>query len=865
MKLRETHQFREGGKLSLAVMLAALTATLVAIGGEVIYQNDFTTRTSAGPIPSGKWRQQSYFAGLMANTDYEKPFGDITSAPPQNMQDGWIKNKSTGTKSGANAYIYKDAGNNSMAVLGHTNAATISSSPILGRVILKQRIGNTFTRGIVTMRLDMRPPAVWQSFSDGLRRAIVCVGDEDYFSPDVEKPSIFSRTAATAGIYIEDLRKVYYRSNSGEVRENAEIAQGHWLRLVLTLDLDNRTWGFSIYDMGTDHPGQNATLPATPVYTRSAIPFCDSSVTSISAIALCGFGVCWNADGDQSAAPAGAVCFDNIFIFHNDEECYRNNFGTREWRDLAAGTAVATYVADCTVTNTVGTEMYTWPSPIGANGVTIVPSKKDGGVSEPIGLDGWRRLYTASDLGANDVNLRNDNDNCCVRFADNKSSSGVAHPIGTCVSNGTLRMKIDMRVPSAWNGDRGRLYVSLGNDTLYNGYQNACQNGRYLHVGISSKGSTTNAAPRTAAKIYDTYALKMATWYRAEITAYLDSGTYDYTLYEQGSTIPSINAANGEEVFSLSGAQRMNNVDKITTLALWGMYGVAYYDNIQIWHTPAGGTEETLLYRNTFSSRTIYSQDRREGLLTGTLMKDPEGQDRWRAVHVGTMSAAVTDEANPSATFKNSGGSYGYAIHDLGQTIDSGVVLAQADIRPPRGWAGGEGSFYLRMGSDYHFTGSINNQSADSVKFLLSVAMGFGFKRMSGSRVNGLYTNVVLVAWQGNLSTGGSFVQADPDVQVDPAHWYRFVAKSRVVSNHYNLFVYDMGSSHPEMDTPLPAAPVATFAALPYRRRIENMGGLSCFSLNANYTASSPVDDTQQPYIDNIRILRLSGLSLSFR
>ncbi len=43
------------------------------------------------------------------------------------------------------------------------------------------------------------------------------------------------------------------------------------------------------------------------------------------------------------------------------------------------------------------------------------------------------------------------------------------------------------------------------------------------------------------------------------------------------------------------------------------------------------------------------------------------------------------------------------------------------------------------------------------------------------------------------------------------------------------------------------------------------MGGLSCFSLNANYTASSPVDETQQPYIDNIRIMRLGGLSVSFR
>ena len=69
--------------------LAVVAATVVAQGG-VIYQNDFSERRSAGDIPDGRWHRQDYYEGLIAEEDYEKPFGEIGNV--LYTQDGWMKN-----------------------------------------------------------------------------------------------------------------------------------------------------------------------------------------------------------------------------------------------------------------------------------------------------------------------------------------------------------------------------------------------------------------------------------------------------------------------------------------------------------------------------------------------------------------------------------------------------------------------------------------------------------------------------------------------------------------------------------------------------------------------------------------------------
>ena len=60
-------------------------------------------------------------------------------------------------------------------------------------------------------------------------------------------------------------------------------------------------------------------------------------------------------------------------------------------------------------------------------------------------------------------------------------------------------------------------------------------------------------------------------------------------------------------------------------------------------------------------------------------------------------------------------------------TLRGGLVTAQADIRPSRGWMQGSasGAVYVRLGGDAHLMGNINNTDAN---YLYNIACGFGFK-----------------------------------------------------------------------------------------------------------------------------------------
>ena len=67
------------------LIIGAAAVSLVAslAYGEVIYQNDFATRTSTGAVPYGGWREQPYVTGTYLNTAKDIFYGST-------IQDGWI-------------------------------------------------------------------------------------------------------------------------------------------------------------------------------------------------------------------------------------------------------------------------------------------------------------------------------------------------------------------------------------------------------------------------------------------------------------------------------------------------------------------------------------------------------------------------------------------------------------------------------------------------------------------------------------------------------------------------------------------------------------------------------------------------------
>ena len=95
---------------------------------------------------------------------------------------------------------------------------------------------------------------------------------------------------------------------------------------------------------------------------------------------------------------------------------------------------------------------------------------------------------------------------------------------------------------------------------------------------------------------------------------------------------------------------------------------------------------------------------------------------------------------------------------------------------------------------------------------------------------------------------------------VDSTHWYRFVASGEIRKSQYDLAVYDMGEEQPTLATATPTMPVATFTALPFRRAISDLGGVSCISVSSSYNPNSALDAALTSRIDNLCVKTLSGI-----
>ena len=851
-------------KRLLAIGAAALTAA--AAFGEVIYENDFATRTSAGVVPMSEWRTYDYVTDFIANTNGANPFATYGE-----MQDGWIKvaddtNHNTYCE---NAHVWAGVSgtDNPAVVLGRKATVKVSSC------VVKQRLGNTFTNGTLNAQFDFMPPGQWTSYGDAntLRRVNLSFGDEGFYSPNVAQSKIYQHTVGSVGVAIHGpegarQRKVWYNSDIDFAHSNMTeqvVTRFAWLRAVVTIDLDARKWGFSMYEMGTSQPAMDAATPASPVYTASDLPFADDSVTSISSIALVGLGVCWgNNSYSASTAPTHVAWFDNIRISHNGNLCYENDFATRRWRTFG-GTASHTYVADCLVTNRVETEVYVVDQ-------NLVPAREnDGTTVQPEGIDRWRRINKD---GTGLAAIKKDGNATYLRFdlsRDGKKKNFyafVAQPLESVFSSGKLKFAVDARLPSAslWqyyssSPDMSSvLWVTLGSASYYAGDPDKYNSYRWSAVGIRAQedGNKVTYVPNSGSSVNslpDTGSITNASWYRIVVEADIDAGNYAYKVYAQGSNpYPLINTPNGTLIYTSPAiAKKASGISTISSFSLAAYYCPVYFDNIKIWHTPTGAESETLIYENEFSSRTIYAQNTRIAPLGGTLGLNPVGQDGWTHLYVNNPPVFIDwADGNPAFTVSRYQFEL-YGAQDLGQTVKSGTLVAQADMRPPKGWLASGGSVYLRLGGDAHIQGALRD---DDTYFLKNIATGFGFKNRNSGKNGSIYTNSTIVAYRGDLAGGGAMENAAVDV--DTTHWYRFVATVAVSRSQYDVAVYDMGTTHPTLATATPTnePPVATFSALPFRRAKRDLGGISCVSVSSDKTLQSIYDQSLQPMIDNIRV-----------
>ena len=818
------------------VFASALGAASYA---DVVYVNDFSTRTSKDNVPYGEWREVTYSTGSFLADDYNNPFAGNA------LQDNWIRGRNV---CDCLTHIVDDNGN--PEVVMH-NAADKNK-----HVIIKHRIGNTFTSGTVTAQCDFRAPTTWTagySFVQGLT-----LGDERYFSPETDTSNgggvyLNYRAAEAGAIHDGGVRKFYTRESSGTVKENTTLANNtSWYRLVLTVNLDTRKWSSTFYDLGTSHPTLDTPTPATAVFTKSGIDITFAAVTSISALGISCY--CPHGGSDTSSLDLdNAGQFDNVRVSHNGVECYVNDFASRRSRGLY-GTMTAGYVAESLVTNSVGTEVYVADS-------ALYPARiNDKTISQPVGVDGWRRIN--SDLSQTPT-VYSDGGNQTMRFDFDYGVAAVT--IGQTLRTGTVRASVDVRATgiAGQSTDQG-VYLHIGSDALYtSNYQQYSQKaGRYGSVGIV--GTSTKIDDKTyrrpcydttSSKVYGTGDewVKQGTWLRFTIEADLDAGTYAVTIRDQGTDHPTGDAADGETVYySKSGIAKItSSVDSISSVSLASFSSQVMFDNVRVWHRPTGAASETLVYDNRFNPRTIYYQDMREGELVGLLSKEPVGQDGWTRANVGSLKAVVRDNGgNQSLTFGDGKDNLVYAVHDIGKLCKSGKIISQVDACPPSGWRGGSRLTLFWLGGDKFHEGNLKNNDELFTKW---TALMVGFRDAAGATgAGGVYTNVTLCAYNGDGVGGGAYV--DSSLVVNPTHWYRFVAKTMLDEGTSDIAVYDMGTTHPTPATATPDEPVATFADVKFRMAAANLGGVSSLGISAMGTMDNTVNETVGAYWDNISI-----------
>lgn len=814
------------------LLIGAATAMVAAplAYGEVVYQNDFSTRTSKNNVPYGGWRGVNYVTGKLVNDAYA---ANVFAA--SDIQDGWIKGRNN---CDGFAHVVDDGGNMEALLCYDTK-------PLESRhVIAKQRLGNTFTTGIVTAQCDLRPPTDWIQYNPRSVRFVLA--DDTFYSPDTAASDYMSYIAAGAGVSYDNSRKFY---KYGTVTA-AEAKSGVWYRVVLTANLDTKKYNIAIYEMGAEHPAFDAATPETAAYTESDIDFW--SVTKgvafngISSLAIMGYGAGGSTDANMRNYTA---LFDNIRVAHNGIECYENDFATRRSRNLATGTVTASYAATTPATN-----IYTY-----ATTVTNLLAKQDAALMEqPVGVDGWRRLNKDQTGMLKKIVYQGDYVGQTTDKIEQFDWAG--HPIGQTFTSGKVRIAADMRTTSL--GDSGSAYLALGNDDMYAGNHSKYISGSALRAGISGEQVTVNGVENrkvvywtnnnSATKPGD--GVVLAQWMRFVIEADLDAKTYDFTIYRQGdgNTHPAYGAADGTLLYSKTGIAFANSVDSISSFALVSYWSVTHYDNVRIWHTPKGGAA-SLVYYDTFTKRMACGYGGVEDKLVGTLNKaDYVGIDSWTRLSRSNDDIMLVGGVNQAIGFGAVATNASvFATHDIGGVYKNGKMTAQFDMCAPSIWASGSSGAYVWLGGDQFHEGNLNGGTYSFMKW---AACGAG---LSGA---------AFAAYAGDGEGGGAFQTSGT---ATPGHWYRFVVVSDLNAATSDVAVFDMGTTQPTLATDPPTTEaVATFAAVPFRQAAANLGGVSCVGIQAEgVNVASPFrTDDYRLLIDNLCVsCKQRGMMIIFR
>lgn len=625
------------------------------------------------------------------------------------------------------------------------------------------------------------------------------------------------------------------------------------------------------------------------VSTPTNIAFMGESVIS-NKVFIDNIRVSWKAPGASDFAVA-----------------YENDFETRTYTTLSAPAATeCTYSATTSAVNAFdvfsGYELLSSTGSNSGSDARIIPSIAGGGSAygttlQPVGIDGWRRVYSPDDnaiavpfaySGFSGGAVKT-----AIAFCAQERYACIGNLIGEKVTSGRVRISADAYLPLAPpNGSTyyklppdgyGRIGIGIGTEAMYT----ALQAGHSAEVAAccgfmrTREDGVTNdyayAAGPDATVTPSTTAIGMkGSWYRLSLTVDMDGRTYDAAITPIGATTVADTATLAElPIYSVSGAALAANITDLGSFYLWGYgYGdtVKYnenrrgaFTNIRIVKINAQGKEASpMLYSNNFALRKrVATAETRATSYLAYNYDCRDGADAWVRRNGsgnawgGAVGTVRDDDGNQFLSLGRESGVGERVIYTtpLDRVISNQTFEVRVDMRPPKSWTTDSGRFLLGIGNRKMEQSQIYDY--DDGRFAR-----FGFSCFNPRTTDVCFnTNIVLVAYDET----GSRVKLAPTASIDTSHWYRFVARIDTVARTYYVSVYDKGANHPAPGTGRGVL-VAESAEIAFcGEKGEGASALDLYVCGAGNTVGETGLDPMQAAVDNIEVRFIPGLIITIR
>ena len=883
--------------MRLAGACVAVVAASTALAAD-LYRNDFSTRTSAVAHPGDRWMSYTYDPGHTLYRNYAS--GEVVPnacwSNNAEFQDGWAK-AYMDSSSMANPPGFAVATDPVHGSSTNYFALFRSSSSRNGTAI--QSLHNEFTNGMLRLEVDIRRPAVWGTVNSEAHAARVLLVYRKYMDPgwykgvaQIAHPVMFG-AQWDGGDKLNRL-KLFYAESYGGTEKNLEpgangenyVCNENWYRWRVYVDLDRKNSKYYIWDAGPDQPdGPNtrADSTATRKVEKDTYFFRMPMTEETGGIAGIGLnGYRFKAGSGETLAVTNAPCFDNIRIAWKAPgsseyvSFYENDFNTRRYRRIQPTPSTATdYPVNVDVSSV---DIFSSYAAMVSNTVddanqTLLVGNS---VTGTLGMDNWKRLAGGAKFTVVDSKTTGG----YMLRASGGNVGVVAQTLGETITSGKVRIPGDVRLPSAWNdANNARVCLALGDPTYWSGNPDDYMSHHIGYGGIT--GLTVDEfrpayLPKSGAlttTISPDVTCVGTNWYRMVVTADLGTKTYDYELYALGedagpidrSDVPSepIYATNGIAfrvstissigAFSLFAHRSSGNVDGLN--GNWD--GYILWDNIQVWKNWNSSTGTgTLIYSNDFKDRKRYVEREKTELVHG--VNTGTGVDVWEQVNKGDGTAWIMGGANRFLSIKAPDHHSLYLTQPLPFEVPCGQrVMFRVDVRPPCWWLNAGGQFM-----NVYLGGDTMCQHADpdaSPSPLDDSVLAFSIYPATGSL--GRYTNTVIRAQNGS---------AMPNVtgRIETDHWYRLEGSTVSGSGTWKFRAYDMGTTHPEIDTS-PGELVVQNNGLARRSSVGATSGISSFCITACGVAGLEpwnLYDRGRVLIDNIVVTALpSGACIIVR